>query len=72
MIQLTAREMAIAKIAWSQGYGYGHSHTVEGHYAPPEDYDWDILAEQLLDGVFDEIPPNSGNNPAIPERRLPC
>jgi hypothetical protein len=59
MIKLSDREMAIAKIAWSSGYEFGHDHTVEGHYAPPEDYDFDILMAQLADGIFDSIPPNA-------------
>jgi hypothetical protein len=52
----TQRDMAIAKIAWSQGYEYGHHHTVEGQYAPPKEYDYDILMEQIADGTFDHIP----------------
>ena len=52
---LSAREYEIAKIAWKQGYGNGHNHTVEGHYAPPDEYDYDILQENIDEGLFDDI-----------------
>ena len=65
---LNAREMAIAKIAWSQGYGHGHNHTVEGHYAPPDEYDYDTLHEQLAEGVFDGIPERQPTTPTGQEK----
>ena len=57
--RLVGRDLEIAKIAWKQGYGHGHNDTVEGHYAPPEEYDYDVLMQQIEEGIFYDVAPNA-------------
>ena len=33
----------VAKYCVELGYQVGHEHTVDGHYAPPSEYDYDIF-----------------------------
>ena len=62
--RIVGRDLEIAKIAWKQGYGHGHNDAVEGHYAPPDEYEYDVLMKQIEEGIFDDVPPNVEANGA--------